>query len=328
VTDDYGVQSVVVNIVWPDSSSSNQSMNLGLGDNYYYEMSYDQLGIYSFTIWASDTSNKWNTSGGSFEVVDSTPPAFSHTPAGPWQVGDPITVAATVIDNLLLASVRINCTDTDGVVHNESMSLLSGDDYSYEIEDQSQTGTVTYFFLANDSSGNSARSAIYGTEVVETRPTPPENLTVVPNVRGALLLEWDPPTRNVDGSELTDLRGYNIYRMTESGGSRVQVNAELVLDRSFLDEDLGDGRKYYYVVRAVNSRGLESADSTEASGTTTKPQVEDYTWLILLIVIIIITAVILIILYMRRKKDEGETEEIPEAVEESPPIDETQSEQM
>ncbi|MFQ5910595.1 MAG: Ig-like domain-containing protein, partial [Thermoplasmata archaeon] len=322
VTDDFGLQSVSVNVTWPDSSWSNESMSPAAGDIFFRDRSYDLLGSYSFTIWAGDTSGNWNSSIDGFEVVDTTPPTLTHIPAGPWLADEPIDLTVTAVDNFLLSSVRINYTDTSGVVHNETMSLLSGDDYSHQIAGQSQTGTIMYFFWANDSSGNEARSPTYGAEVVETTPLPPTNLTVTAGSRGTLLLEWDAPTRNEDGSALTDLQGYNVYRMTESGGVPVLVNAQLVPEQEpyFLDENLRDGETYYYVVRAMNSRGVESANSEEASGTTTKPQVDDYTWIILIIIIII--AVVLIVLYMRRKK-----EDIPEADEE-PPVDESQSEQI
>lgn len=322
VTDDFGLESVAVNITWLGAFWTNESMAPASDGFFYSNRSYFLVGTYSFTIWARDTSGNWNSTSGVIEIVDSTPPTLTHISVGQLQVDEPVNLTVTVVDNYLLSSVRINYTDTSGVVRNESMNQLNGDDYVFEIEAQPQTGTIIYFFWAIDGSGNEARSSIYSIEVVQTVPLPPENLTVTPNVRGALLLEWDAPTRNEDGTSLTNLRGYNIYRMTESGGSRVQVNAELVQSTMFLDVDLGDGRTYYYVIRAVNSRGLESGDSDEASGTTAKPRVEDYTWVILLIIMIVI-AIVLIALYVRRRRD-GESE----AAGEAPTIEEPQSEQI
>ncbi|MCJ2556673.1 MAG: FG-GAP-like repeat-containing protein [Candidatus Thermoplasmatota archaeon] len=324
VTDDFGLQSVVVNITQPDMSWSNTSLNPAGGDYYYLNMTYNELGDYSFMIWASDVYENWNSSSGTFRIVDTTPPDFTHAPPGTWRVEETSSLSVTVIDNFLLQSVRVNYTDTDGVVHNESMSLLGGDEFNYVVEAQSNAGMLTYFFWANDSDGNGARSQAYDAEITETRPLPPENLTVTPEDRRVLFLRWDPPTENEDGSPLTGRREFNIYRMTESGGLRFQLNTERLYSTAFYDEDLGDGRTYYYVVTAVNKRGLESDYSDEASGTTTKTQTEDYTWLILLVILIVIIVVTLSILLMRRRKESFE-----EAGEEAPPSeDETQSEQM
>ncbi|MFQ6128223.1 MAG: FG-GAP-like repeat-containing protein [Thermoplasmata archaeon] len=323
VRDDYGLQLVAVNVTWPDSSATNDSMNPAAGDFFYLNRSYDQLGVYSFLIWARDSSSKWNSSFGTFNVIDSTPPIFAHEPIVSLLVEVPMNLTVTVTDNYLLESVRLNYVDVDGVVHNETMDLLSGDVYFRVLEGQTDAGTLTYFFWARDTSGNEARSTVYMTDVYETRPLPPENLTVTADRRGALRLEWDAPTRNDDGSLLTDLRGYNVYRMTESG--KVIVNPQPIIETYFVDENLGDGKTYYYVVRAVNSRGLESEDSNEASGTTIRPPA-DYTWIILLIILIILIVVLLIIWLARRKKDEGE-ETIPEEIGESLRESEIQSEQ-
>jgi hypothetical protein len=326
VTDDLGVQSVAVNVTWPDSSWSNESMNPAGGDYFNLNRNYDQLGDYSFTVWANDTSEKWNSSSGMFQMVDTTPPGLLHTPVSSWSVESPLNLSVIASDNIFLQSVRINYTDTVGVVRNESVTWLGGNAFFYVVSGQSNPGNLTYFFWANDSSGNSALTTTYIVEIVEPRPLPPENLTVIAGQRGILRLEWDAPTRNDDGSVLTDLRGYNIYRMVESGGTSIRINTQLVTDMFFLDENLGDGETYYYVVRAVNSRGLESDNSNEASGTTLKPQAEDYTWLIILIVIIILIIVVLIMILLKRRK--REEEEIPEAVElPSDSIENDQSEQ-
>jgi hypothetical protein len=210
----------------------------------------------------------------------------------------------------------------------EAVALLSGDEYFLVIGAQSTPGDVTYHFWAEDSSGNQAQSPEYTAEITETRPRPPENLIVVASLRGALRVEWDAPTENVDGSPLEDLRGYNVYRMTESGGTPVLLNLELVpaTATSFLDENLGDGKTYYYVVRAVNSQGDQSDDSNEASGTTQEPEESDYTFIIILLIIVVLIVVLLFILLGKRSRAE-EAQEEPH--EEAPPgEDETQSEQM
>jgi hypothetical protein len=317
VTDDSSIQSVSANVTWPDSSWSNDTMTLDAGDAYFFERSYSQLGTYSFTVWTVDLSDNWNSSAGTFGVVDTTPPLLSHSVPSTQSVDAPVNITVTATDNFLLDSVRINYTDVGGSVHSELMIPSGGDVYYFVVQGQPEAGTVTYSFVAQDSIGNQAQSPTFDFSVVATWPRPPEYLVVEPNGRGVLRLQWDAPTRNADGSQLTDLQGYNIYRMTESGGTATPVNALPVTETFYNDSGLGDGRTYYYVVRAVNSHEIESVDSNEASGLTLKPPVEDYTWLIILLVLIIIV-VILIVLWARRRRSEEQTSS----------EDETQSEQM
>jgi outer membrane protein assembly factor BamB len=316
VVDDYGIQSVSVALTWPDSSVTNVSMNPALGDFYYFGSTYDQLGYYAFTIWARDSSNRWDSSVGSFGIIDSTLPIISHSPIGSQDIGEAINFTASVTDNFLVGTVRVNYTDTSGIPHSELMSIFSGDEYFFFAGIQAATGNVNYSFWAEDSSGNQVESPAYTLVVTETRPRPPENLTIVASLESSFRLEWGPPTRNVDGSQLTDLMGYNLYRRADPSDAWSRMNLQLIQGTSFFDTDLGPGETYYYVVRAVNSRGLESDNSNVASGTTPESEESDYFTIIAALLIIVIIAVIILLLLLRRRKADDEE---PEGAESRPP---------
>ena len=130
--------------------------------------------------------------------------------------------------------------------------------------------------------------------------------TAVAEGFGALRLTWTPPLANDDGSALTDLRGYNVYRMTQSGGPRTRVNTAIVQTAALLDEGLEDGRTYFYVVTAVNSRGVESVASVETSGTTlSRPAAFDLTPVLIAVAVIILIAILLILLLLWRRRKRG-----------------------
>jgi len=57
--------------------------------------------------------------------------------------------------------------------------------------------------------------------------------------------------------------GYNVYRAGQSGGPYTKINAVLDLATSYTDASVVLGQIYYYVVAAVNSRGLESKYSNQ-----------------------------------------------------------------
>jgi len=77
-------------------------------------------------------------------------------------------------------------------------------------------------------------------------------------VTAEVLLTWDPSTSG-------DVIGYNISRSETSGGGYVRLNSELISGTAYTDDTVQSGHTYYYVAAAVNSSGVESARSDEAS---------------------------------------------------------------
>ena len=68
VTDNEDVDTVKVNITYPDSSYHNETMLEG--SSYYYNHSYSAPGMYTYYIWANDTSDNSDTSSiCSFSIV-------------------------------------------------------------------------------------------------------------------------------------------------------------------------------------------------------------------------------------------------------------------
>ncbi|MHB8524802.1 MAG: hypothetical protein ACYDD2_01415 [Candidatus Acidiferrales bacterium] len=66
--------------------------------------------------------------------------------------------------------------------------------------------------------------------------------------------------------------GYNIYRGTTNNGSYpVKLNGSPVPGVTFTDTNVLANQTYYYVVTAVDSNGVESAYSNQASATIPTP---------------------------------------------------------
>jgi 4-amino-4-deoxy-L-arabinose transferase-like glycosyltransferase len=59
------------------------------------------------------------------------------------------------------------------------------------------------------------------------------------------------------------VKGYNVYRGTRSGGPYTKINSVLVAGLTYVDQDVPRETTYYYVIRAVDADGRESANSTE-----------------------------------------------------------------
>jgi len=74
-------------------------------------------------------------------------------------------------------------------------------------------------------------------------------------IEGTLLL-WD-------ASAAPGLAGYNVYRARTAGGPYTKLTTVPVQGTSFQDWTVQLGQTYFYVVRAVDSDGIESGDSNE-----------------------------------------------------------------
>ncbi len=84
--------------------------------------------------------------------------------------------------------------------------------------------------------------------------------------RGSVTLSWIPPRANLDGTPLTDLAGYRIYY----GTSPDYLQRVIELDDPGATRHTIEGLPpytYYFVIKAYNSRGAESAASNMVTKT-------------------------------------------------------------
>jgi RHS repeat-associated protein len=99
-------------------------------------------------------------------------------------------------------------------------------------------------------------------------PGTPPNLVLVSNLTArfkdaSVDLVWTAPTL----APANAVTSYNLYRRTDSAALALIKSGLTALN--YTDSGLTDGTTYYYVVRWVNSAGLESPNSTEISATPT-----------------------------------------------------------
>ena len=89
-----------------------------------------------------------------------------------------------------------------------------------------------------------------------TPPAAPTNARVTSEGDGRVEIAWDAVAGAV---------GYNVYRSPLNGGGWVALNAEPLAATGFVDTGLRNAQSYYYVVRALDPAGNESAASNEIS---------------------------------------------------------------
>jgi hypothetical protein len=83
---------------------------------------------------------------------------------------------------------------------------------------------------------------------------------------GSVTLTWYPPTHNVDGTPLNNLRGYRIYWGTTEGNYPNTVTIDNAGLASYVVEQLAPAR-WFFVVTAISAGGAESGFSNVFSRT-------------------------------------------------------------
>jgi fibronectin type 3 domain-containing protein len=127
----------------------------------------------------------------------------------------------------------------------------------------------TYFVVAYSSYRTPSPESNRVTIFWDDPPIAPTKVTVQSEDK-ALEIRWEFTPRLVNGKEMGDFSGFNIYRRSE--GERFgffPLNPEPIKENRYLDAVLENGKRYYYEVRAVrNFRGtlIEGPGSAVASG--------------------------------------------------------------
>ncbi len=303
VTDNYALSSVHVNV----QSVGNYSMLFdSAGGRYYNEHTCMMLGSHNYTIWAIDSRGNTGNSSGQFHTVDTESPQISHTPLGQVHIGSTVDMQATVTDNYLVSHVWLNYTDASDNHFNVSMSDLGGDLYQLVLPAQSQLGQIVYHIYAVDLAGNGAVTSVMQISVVEAvddiAPMPPWALTAEKGPDGdSTVLDWREPVINEDDSPLDDLAGYHIYRSESETGEITRINEVLLETTGFTDENVEEGKTYYYWATAVDESGNESDHSPFAKISFAAAN-NTLFLMLLMAVIIIVLAILLLLLMLRRRK--------------------------
>ena len=74
-----------------------------------------------------------------------------------------------------------------------------------------------------------------------------------------------------NASTSSGVNGYHVYRSTTSGGTYSLVSGGLQSGTSYTDSTVQSGLTYFYMVRAVDTAGAESANSNVATASHPDP---------------------------------------------------------
>jgi len=123
--------------------------------------------------------------------------------------------------------------------------------------------------IFNGTSKHFSKIAVRDINPDSLAPSSPSGISVE-DQHTKLVVSWTAPTTNRDGSPLTDLRGYNVYRATSSDGPWTKLNDSVISSSqtSYEDTNVVVGQTYYYRITA--DTGLESEFSSSSFGSPTE----------------------------------------------------------
>lgn len=180
---------------------------------------------------------------------------YAPTANGTYTVLDGATVTGPINVRLQGCPAGPWTYAVDGVQRNVEQTCpfdLGGDNFMLVLAAGAHTITAT------GSTTHTASFTVSG-------PQPPTD----PAYTGDMLLSWAPPTKNADGSTLTDLAGFWIYYGTSPalGQSLGLPNPALT---SYRFEDLAAGT-WHFAMTARNAAGVESDRTASVSFAITAP---------------------------------------------------------
>jgi len=207
-TDDIGVVSVFINITDPNNATLG---NFSMGYNpVTYKCSHKQLfltlGHYQFVIWAGDTTNKWASALGTFNIKDTTIPVISGITVAPGvqEVLGNVSINVTATDNYATSEVVVNITKPDGTWLNTTMNIIAIDTYQLE-QSYDIVGQYNFTVWAVDTSSNWAFGMSTFT-IVDNTPPSIQALDIQPPIKKS----GDPV--NVSAT-VTDNHGLSMVRV-------------------------------------------------------------------------------------------------------------------
>lgn len=186
-------------------------------------------------------------SGGSSSSTSNRAPTISGTPPASVAVGTAYSFRPTASDadrDTLTYSIT---NRPSWASFNTSNGTLSGTPTA------AQVGTYSNIVI-RVSDGKASASL------------PAFSIAVNAVANGSATVNWTPPTRNTDGSALTNLAGYRIYYGTSSNSLNRSVQVANAGVASHVVDNLSPAT-WYFSVRAYTSGGAESAPSNVASKT-------------------------------------------------------------
>lgn len=287
ITDNVKVYEVWINITGIGNFSMSYDSSTGL---YFRNAAYFLINTYTYTVWTNDTSDNWNSTSSSFQIIDTQPPTITDVIEypDPQEVNRRINITARVMDIGGVGEVWIN------IIGVGNFSMIYDSFTGKYFYNNSFSVADTYTIWAEDSSGNwnSASSSFTIQDTIPPVSQPGTDMNVT------------------EDSEVT----FNGSASHDNSGSISNYTWIITKDGQKYDTLYGESPSFtfddpgVYMVTLIvfDGVGLFHADSINAIVEEVEPPdgkaPEDFWWITVIVVIAIVFVTILLILYWKKKK--------------------------
>lgn len=197
--------------------------NIGGFTYEYKNRTRSYVGIVYYTIFANDTDNNWNSLTSSFDIVDTTPPAFSDLIKSndTLELGNPVIISVNSTDLSDINQVKIEIEEL-----NHSMTFIGGNMWRYDLWIPSATGNNSYTIWAEDLNGNWGN---IGDSILVQDTTLPVYSDLIESAK--IIELGDSLTISINCTDLAGIKDVLIeyensnYSMTNIGGYIWQYNS-------------------------------------------------------------------------------------------------------
>ena len=124
----------------------------------------------------------------------------------------------------------------------------------------------------NKSGQRAAFSNFFLVEPAARVAQAPTSLTLEPT-QEAVVLRWQEPTENVDGSTPVNIIGYNVYRSPDKATAATRLNPQPITGNEYADRTFEFEKEFFYFVRTVSlGTGGEQVESAESNIIAISPE--------------------------------------------------------
>lgn len=194
-------------------------------------------------------------------------PAFAITASKPSQPSGGRNAAPTITGSPA-TSVRVGSAYT----FTPTAKDANGDKLTFSIQNRPSWATFSTSTGRLSGTPTSAQVGSYANVTIRvsdgkaSATLPAFSIAVSETANGSATLSWTPPTRNTDGSSLSNLSGYRIMYGTSSSALTKSINVTNPGVSTYVVENLSPAT-YYFAVKSITSSGAESALSNISSKT-------------------------------------------------------------
>jgi len=237
-------------------------------------------------IWSVRNKPSWATFSGSTGRLSGTPTTTGTYSSIIITASDGVTITALPTFSITVSGTSTTTNSAPTITGTPSLSARVGQAYSFVPTARDANGDPLTFSIANKPSWatfSTTTGQLAGTPsatgtfsgitigVTDGKSTAvklaPFAITVssaTSGGTGSASLRWTPPTRNTDGSTLTNLAGYKILYGTSASSLSKTITVANPGVSSYVVDNLASGT-WYFTLKAYTTTGTESASSTVGS---------------------------------------------------------------